>query len=430
MPTYYADFEKVATGDGLSEPTAYNWDQFKTAIEAAHTVNTTYNVWGTKTLAISASAQYNYGLKIGGTPETTRINTGDLIIQSYKDTPAKIQIDFTINYSGANVYGISFHETNVECKRLHIYQTVVAGSSSNENEEITVGTFCHSTERTCKFTNCVLVSNPFKAPTNQTIIGNCAGNFHSTQVLVILNLTTLINASVSVIMQSLARLDDRDGPEFQIDSCYFEGNCTYFTRMTFDRATPDKSFYKYSGFYNNASGAIYYDPLYPSDGGNNIDGRASGSQIGVDFKPTGGTLQQGDPVLLPDIDFYNVARGNPPFIGAAEGVIKISTLSTDPPVVGVEVTSTINITPLITLLADSYFTTINDFSRIDIIYQHTDGRQEKRIAHTLDGGNFKGKATWSSHARLGLWRKAFVRVRNHEGAIGQSAITGEDFTLV
>jgi hypothetical protein len=95
--------------------------------------------------------------------------------------------------------------------------------------------------------------------------------------------------------------------------------------------------------------------------------------------------------------------------------------------------STINLTYLITLLADTYFDANYEFSRVDVIYTHIDGRQSKHIKHRIVSSDLVGTTSWSTNAKAGVWQKVKIIAYDTDGAvkeIGRAVIgTSEDLTL-
>jgi len=109
----------------------------------------------------------------------------------------------------------------------------------------------------------------------------------------------------------------------------------------------------------------------------------------------------------------------------------INTFSVTPQRNSVPVISTVNISYLISLISDPYFTISTEFSRVDVIYVDPNIRQRKVIIHM--GPSFTGIASWSPFAISGTWLKVKVRMRDTDGAISflnRSQIgSGEDLTL-
>jgi hypothetical protein len=112
-------------------------------------------------------------------------------------------------------------------------------------------------------------------------------------------------------------------------------------------------------------------------------------------------------------------------------IVGISFFQVSPQRNSIPVISTVNISYLISLLSDSYFSTASDFSRIDVIYVDPNSRQRKAIIHM--GPSFTGIASWSSYAIPGTWEKVKVRVRDTDGAVHFLCRTqigsGEDIVL-
>lgn len=110
----------------------------------------------------------------------------------------------------------------------------------------------------------------------------------------------------------------------------------------------------------------------------------------------------------------------------------INTFSSPPAIGATGVTSVINNAALLVhLTGDAYFDAASDISRVDIYYNHTGGRQEKRIIHKPGStGAFEGTLEFSSFARAGTWSKARVLVYDTDGAIHElTNVVGEDLTI-
>jgi hypothetical protein len=80
---------------------------------------------------------------------------------------------------------------------------------------------------------------------------------------------------------------------------------------------------------------------------------------------------------------------------------------------------------------DTYFDTTAKYDKVFVYYAHEDGRQIKRVVHTLP--NMTGEAKWLlPDIRDGIWRKTKIRLFDHEGAeliLDRTIIgTGEDTT--
>ena len=113
-----------------------------------------------------------------------------------------------------------------------------------------------------------------------------------------------------------------------------------------------------------------------------------------------------------------------------------NTFSNTPAIGATGVTSVINTGDLLVYLTgDAYFNETGDIARVDMYYNHTGGRQKKRIIHEIGStGALEGTLKFSSHAITGSWEKAKIRVVGTDGAENEqersvSGITGEDITL-
>jgi hypothetical protein len=109
----------------------------------------------------------------------------------------------------------------------------------------------------------------------------------------------------------------------------------------------------------------------------------------------------------------------------------INTFSSAPQRNSVPVISTVNISYLISLVSDPYFSSSTEFSRVDVIYVDPNIRQRKIIIHM--GPSFTGIVSWSPFAIPGTWLKVKVRMRDTDGALlflNRTQIgSGEDLIL-
>ena len=113
-----------------------------------------------------------------------------------------------------------------------------------------------------------------------------------------------------------------------------------------------------------------------------------------------------------------------------------NTFSDTPAIGATGVTSVINTGDLLTYLTgDAYFNETGDFGRVNMYYNHTGGRQKKRVIHEIGStGALEGTLEFSSHAITGSWEKSSIKVVGTDGAEHDleravSGITGEDLTL-
>lgn len=101
---------------------------------------------------------------------------------------------------------------------------------------------------------------------------------------------------------------------------------------------------------------------------------------------------------------------------------------------GTSVTSYCDSSAIITAIqsnvADTYFDSTSELSKVDVFYTHEDGRQKKRVTHRVDGTNITGSVLWAPGARDGLWQKSRIiayDANNAQQELTRSVIgTGED----
>ena len=101
---------------------------------------------------------------------------------------------------------------------------------------------------------------------------------------------------------------------------------------------------------------------------------------------------------------------------------------------GTNVTSFINQPNLISAIQsdypDSYLDATNQIGKVYVYYQHSAGREQKKLIHT--GSNLSAVVQWSPYALDGTWQKIKIKVFDNEGAshiIYRNIIgSGEDIT--
>jgi len=86
---------------------------------------------------------------------------------------------------------------------------------------------------------------------------------------------------------------------------------------------------------------------------------------------------------------------------------------------GVNALSYIDSSSLITAIqtaypGDTYLDSTAELGYVYVYYEHTGGRQQKRIVH--DPTNHEGLVQWSSFARDGTWEKNRIKVLDKDGA--------------
>lgn len=86
---------------------------------------------------------------------------------------------------------------------------------------------------------------------------------------------------------------------------------------------------------------------------------------------------------------------------------------------GTSATSTINLSAMVTALqtaypGDTYFDSTTKIGYVYVYYNHTAGRQVKKVVH--DPITHTGTAQWSSYAKDGTWQKNQIKVFDKDGA--------------
>jgi hypothetical protein len=239
-----------------------------------------------------------------------------------------------------------------------------------------------------------------------------------------------------------------------ISSNYFEGdfiNCIFITKgypngvsgyIRNNQLYNDTEIVSIVGFDFQQSGLILSDntdnSVSPSEFPN-YTGNYAGVHSGI--TPTIGSalIDAGYAESGWTTDIFGTSRGASPDVGAAEYVpasVPINTFNTTPLRNGAPVTSTINTSELVIKIQadnpDTYLDSTSEVAIVDMFYTHIDGRQKKRIKHSLDGTNLQGVVSWSTNARDGTWEVTRIKAFDNDGAehsLNRSAI-GSDSDVV
>jgi hypothetical protein len=418
--TKYADFSKVASGNGSDWDNAFNPDDFAAFGAAGLADDTTINCRGEGTYTCS---NVNAVLKLEQhAPHTFTVQSGE-------DTPAKLTC--ILNISDGNVHdviGIEGSEGNgqpmtITRMCIEIKSNVTSGSIRNFRFT-NMGSTCGNPAITVQ--NCLLISN--------VVFSGTSYLYFPDNTNVIFKGNTFVNLSASSFT-ALFGANNNTAYTVTLNSNYFEGKFDY---LFWDAAGGNAwliGTYKYNAVYNNSSYlGLYFPGSFESmaDGGNNLLNAGSATQITAlndlssmtlpaDLRPKAALQGAGDPSLGLSVDIMNVARNSPPALGAEEpsnAATTTNTFSATPVRNGTPVTSTINTDYLINKIqtdsSDLYFDSSSEFGRVFLYFTHTDGRQEKIISH--EGASLSGNVFWTSNAKSGVWQLTKAVAIDTDGA--------------